>query len=82
MTAPVSRHRVTTPFDAHTMATTGISADLEQQHRERPLSERVPTREDWLLWCLYTIAIITGTGILWIAIGIIESAFTYWFGEG
>ena len=43
MTTPIQRHRVTTrDFDSHVWATTGISADLEQQRRERGIRERLP----------------------------------------
>ena len=73
---------MTTRFDEHAYAATGISADLEQQRRERTLGDQLPTRADWMLWCLYMVATLTGIGILWIAIGVIETALRYWLGEG
>ena len=61
-------------FDAHTYAASGISADLEQQRRERCLPDRLPTRADWWQFAWYTAAVVVGVSILYALAAIIETA--------
>lgn len=66
------RAKHTTRFDDHTYAVSGISADLEQQRRERAWNQRLPTRTDWWVFAWYTALIIVGATIAYAALGMIE----------
>ena len=66
-------------YDAHTFASMGISADLEQQRRKRTIRERVaPTRADWWVFAWYTGVILVGAAVAVSIVGIIETALRLW----
>ena len=69
------RIRHTTRYDDHTWAVSGISADMEQQRRERSLDQRLPTRADWWVFAWYTGVILVGAAVVIVLVGLIESLF-------